>query len=79
MNEGDEDPKEWEIQDEQAPESLQWKWFEESLSSRETIDCPACQKQTPKENLNCVYCAAPVFQDSGLLGRMLYWFKGLFK
>lgn len=78
MIEGDEDPGDWENAEETPPGKLQDKWFREELSFKETVPCPACGKALPRETLTCLFCGAQVFQDSGLLGKLLKWFKNLF-
>ena len=78
MFDDEEEPKDWEIEDEEPPEKLRRKWIEDGLSSRETVDCPACRKKLPRESLTCLFCGAPVYQDSGILGKILKWIKKVF-
>jgi len=52
----DEGPKDWEIEDEEPPESLRRKWEEEEGAEKKRIVCPSCKKETPSENLACIFC-----------------------
>ena len=78
MFDDEEEPKDWEIEDENPPEKLRRKWIEDDLSPKEAVDCPACKKKLPRESLTCLFCGAQVYQDSGLLGKLLHWFKKIF-
>jgi hypothetical protein len=42
----------------------------------EYTDCPACHKQTPKENLNCIHCGEALPSPVGVLSGLRYSFKG---
>ena len=42
----------------------------------EYIECPACRKQTPSENLNCIYCGEVLPEPVGLLSGLRYSFSG---
>ena len=79
MLETQEGPEEPEDGEELPPGKLQDKWFREELSFKETVTCAACGKELPRETLACLFCGARVFQDSGLLGKILKWFRTLFK
>jgi hypothetical protein len=81
MPEEDEDfPKDWEPdEDEIPPGRLQDKWFREELSFKETVTCPGCRKELPRETVRCFFCDTQVFQESGLLGHILKWFKQIFR
>ncbi len=79
MFENDDELKDWEVKDEVPPKRLEDKWFKESLSFKETVACPSCKKELPRESMTCVFCGADVFYDSGLLGNILKWFKNIFK
>ena len=78
MVDDDDEPKEWEIEDEIPAKSLENKWFKESLSFKETVICPSCQKELSRETLNCPFCNAQVFYRSGFLGTFLAWMKKIF-
>jgi len=39
-------------------------------------ECPACNKPTPSENLNCIYCGEVLPQPVGVLSGLKYSFKG---
>lgn len=76
--EDEEGPGDWEEAEEVPPERLKEKWFREELSFKETVTCPACQKELPRESLSCLFCGAQVFQNSGPLGKLLKWFRRFF-
>ncbi len=71
-----EEPKDWEDQDEVPPEKLQKKWDRDEYEERPAVICPACKKRVPADTFRCLYCNAQVFKDSGVLGRILKWFRG---
>ena len=71
--------KEWENPpEENPPENLKRKWIEREYFGNKTA-CPACGNQVPAENITCLFCGAQASQDSGPLGKILQWFKGLFR
>lgn len=73
----DDEPKDWEIEDEEPPEKLKKKW-EEETGLRETVTCPSCRKQVLADSLTCIFCGSQVYQDSGLLGRIHKWIRQFF-
>ena len=79
MLDNEEGPKDWEIKDEEPPESLKRKWDQEEASNPETVICSACRKETPAENLTCVFCGGAIPQGSCLVSGFLTWIKRLFK
>ena len=78
INEEDEVP-EWESQEENPPENLKRKWIEREYFGKETVQCPACQKKVPADNLICLFCGAAIDFDTGVLGKILKWIKGFFR
>ena len=76
MEHPEDDPKDWEIQDEQPPDKLQQKWAEEEARGREVMICRKCKKHVTADSLTCVFCGAPTFRDTGFLGKILKWLKG---
>lgn len=78
MNE-DEGPRDWEMKDEEPPEQLQKKWEREEASGPKAAVCPSCKKETPGENLTCVFCSATLSQASCPVSCFLTWIKRLFK
>jgi hypothetical protein len=38
----------------------------------DSVTCRACGKETPEENLRCIYCGERLEMRSGLLGGMRY-------
>ena len=74
----EDDPESWEEKEEVPPGKLQDKWFREELSFKETVSCPACGKELPRETVTCLFCGAQVFYDSGPLGKIIKWLKKLF-
>lgn len=75
MNDEDE-PKDWEIDEEEPPEKLKRKWDQEERVEHRAIPCPKCAKLVPEDSLACLFCGAQVFRDSGFLGKILRWFTG---
>ena len=72
----EDEPKEWEIEDEEPSESLKKKWDEQDQKELKAVHCSECNKPLPGDAFRCLYCGAQVFHDSGLLGKILKWFKG---
>ena len=72
----EDEPKDWEIEEEVPSEKLERKWEKEDAAGRTTVVCPQCKKHVPAEPLNCIFCGAQVFRDSGFLGKLLKWFQG---
>ena len=75
---GDEGPKDWEWKEEEPPEALKKKWEQEEASSQKVI-CPSCAKETPAENLTCVFCQAVILPEFCPIACALNWVKRLFK
>ncbi len=76
----DEEPKDWEKHEEEnPPENLRRKWIErEYFGKDKTVRCGTCKKFVPAENLECLFCGATMNHDTGLLGKILRWIKGIF-
>ena len=77
MHDDDELP-DWEVKDEEPPERLQKKWEREETEERRKIACRSCKKETPVENLTCIFCGAEIFEENSL-DRFLGWIKRLFR
>lgn len=75
----DEGPNDWEIKDEEPPERLQKKWEQAEVSDSRRGVCPSCKKETPAENLTCIFCGALISQGSCPIRCFLMWVKRLFK
>ena len=75
----EEDPKEWEIKDEEPPAALRKKWEREEISGPKSVLCPSCKKETPSENLTCVFCSAVILPDVCPVSCLWNWVKRLFK
>lgn len=75
----DEGPRDWEIEDEEPPESLKRKWEEEEASEKKSAVCPSCKKETPAENLTCIFCEEILLRECGSIRGFLVWVKRLFK
>jgi len=73
----DDEPKDWEIEDEEPPEKLRRKWDDEEAKELKAVSCPKCKQPLPGDAFQCLYCGAQVFHDSGLLGKIWKWLKGL--
>lgn len=67
-----------EMEDEDPPENLKRKWIEREYFGKKTASCPSCGKIVPSEGLTCLFCGAEIFHDSGLLGKILKWIRGIF-
>ncbi len=74
----EEDPKDWEGRDEVPPEKLQKKWDRDEYEEKPAVECPSCKKRVPADSFKCLYYGSQVFQDSGLLGKILKWIRSLF-
>ncbi len=75
----DEEPKDWEMKDEEPPERLQKKWERDETAASKTVVCSSCKKETPARSLNCIFCGADLSRGSFLESRFLSWLKRLFK
>jgi len=62
----------FEIPDEEEPEKLRKKWeaeeLEKSVSGKQSIACPHCQKTIQADSFSCLYCGERVFEQSGPIG-----------
>lgn len=76
MSDNNEEPKDWENEEELAPEKLQKKWDREEYEEKAAVECSFCHKKVPASCFKCLYCGTQVFHDSGLLGKILKWIKG---
>jgi hypothetical protein len=72
-------PKDWEIKDEEPPEALKRKWEREETTGPKAVLCRSCKKETPAENLTCIFCGAMILQESCRVSCFLRWVKRLFK
>lgn len=72
-----EEPKDWEIKDEEPPERLQRKWAVEDNASYESALCSSCGKLTPRYNLTCIFCGTVLPQAKKPI-KFLLWLKKLF-
>lgn len=75
----DDEPDDSEIEDEKPNENLKRKWIEREYFGKKTVECPSCGKIVPAEGMKCLFCGAQIFHDSGVLGKILKWVKGIFK
>ncbi|MFA5391273.1 MAG: hypothetical protein WC331_07610 [Candidatus Omnitrophota bacterium] len=75
-NEG---PRDWEIKDEEPSEQLKKKWEQEETRGPQTAVCPSCKKETPAENLACIFCGVAILQENCPISCFLTWIKRLFK
>jgi len=79
MFDHDEGPSDWEIKDEEPPESLRKKWAREEGSASQSLVCPSCQKETPDGNLTCLFCGGMLSHRSASTGGLFSWIQRLFK
>ncbi len=75
----DEEPKDWEIKDEEPPERLRKKWENEETTVSPIVVCPSCKKEVPSGNPRCIFCGAVMMQESCPLNCFWGWLKQLFK
>ncbi len=75
----EEEPKDWEMKDEDPPESLKRKWEWDEAPDRGTVICPACKKEISSGNLACIFCGSVISQASCPGRCFLAWVKRLFK
>jgi len=75
----DEEPRDWELRDEEPPESLRRKWEREEVLGPQKVMCPSCEKETSSENLTCIFCGATLLQEYCAGRCFLSWVKRLFK
>lgn len=75
MFDAEEEPKDWEVKDEEPPESLQRKWDREAAQGPRIVLCPGCHKESSSENLPCLFCGTtlPLTRDRGT--GFLVWIK----
>lgn len=78
MFDHDEESKEWEVRDEEPPETLKRKWDLEAMRPQ-TFFCSSCKKETPAENLTCLFCGTRLSQSSGLLSCLRVWIQRLLR
>ena len=79
MFDGDEEPRNWEIKDEEPPEPLRKKWEREEVSGSKQVVCPSCKKETPAWNLTCIFCGETISQGGCPVRCFVSWVKRLFK
>lgn len=68
----DEEPKDWEIREEQPPEKLRQKWDAEEHRGSEPVACFSCKQMTPSHNTTCIFCGA-VLRPKRTSGGFLSW------
>ncbi|OGW82007.1 MAG: hypothetical protein A3G33_04475 [Omnitrophica bacterium RIFCSPLOWO2_12_FULL_44_17] len=76
MNIENEEPKDWEVRDEEVPDKLEKKWTTDENQARQSTFCPKCKQILPGNTYRCHSCGAQIDYDSGLLGKILKWLKG---
>ncbi len=74
--EDEDEPKDWEMEEEEPPERLKRKWEEEEQKELKADFCRSCHQALPGDAFQCFYCGTQVFRDSGLLGKILKWLRG---
>ena len=75
----DEDPKEWEVRDEEPPEVLKRKWESEESAGLQRIVCPSCKKETLSGSLTCIFCGATILREYCVMRRFVSWVQRLFR
>ena len=79
MFDDEEGPKDWEIKDEEPPEQLQKKWDREEAAGSKRVICSSCKKETPAENLTCIFCGTALSEECCPILGLIEWIKRLFK
>ena len=74
----DDEPKDWEIRDEEPPEILKQKWAKEEMFGPRTVTCPSCKKPAPIDCVVCIFCGAHI-NPCGEFEGFFSWLKRLFK
>ncbi|HPW65430.1 MAG TPA: hypothetical protein PLY30_04640, partial [Candidatus Omnitrophota bacterium] len=74
----DDEPKDWELRDEEPPEALKEKWAKDEILGPGTVPCPSCRKRVPADSMDCLYCGARVLRKAGFLSGLLDRVKGFF-
>lgn len=64
IGDDEEGPKDWEIRDEEPPAALRRKWDREEAEGPGLVVCPACDKETPVENLTCIFCSHEIVSSA---------------
>jgi len=75
----EEEPKDWEVREEEPPERLQKKWDREETAVPRMAVCPSCKKEMPAGNLACIFCGTEIFEKISLSRCFFAWVKRLFK
>jgi hypothetical protein len=76
----DEEPKDWEVHEEDPPEQLKRKWIVEDMKPQAAIICPACKKPVPYDSLMCLFCGEQITSArSYLFLKFFSWVKKLFR
>ena len=79
MFDEEEGPKDWELKEEEPPETLKRKWEREERSGSVSVVCPSCKKDTPAGNLTCLFCSETLLREYGAGHRFVAWIKRWFK
>ncbi|HOG24207.1 MAG: hypothetical protein BWY44_01082 [Candidatus Omnitrophica bacterium ADurb.Bin292] len=78
MFQEDDEPKEWEMKEEEPPRVLKEKWARDEILGPETVMCPSCKKRVSADNMYCLYCGARVLQKAGFLSGLFVRIKSFF-
>lgn len=78
MFDTDKGPNDWEVKDEEPPESLQKKWDREAAAGPWLVLCPGCKKESSAENLTCLFCGATLPLGGGPEAGFFAWIKKIF-
>ena len=68
------DVPEWEVKEEEIPESLKKKWQKEEIEGIRAGVCAVCGWPYTKVDLSCRHCGKPTEISAGVLVGLRRWF-----
>ena len=74
IEEQDDERPDWEIEEEEIPESLRKRWEKEEEIGLRAGVCKSCGYPFTKEDLSCIHCGARTDLSEGVLIRLKRWF-----
>jgi hypothetical protein len=72
------EPKDWEVRDEEPPQPLKEKWAKDGILGPKTVICPSCRERVPVDAMTCLYCGERVLRRAGFLSGLVVFFRSLF-
>ena len=74
IEERDDETPDWEVKEQQVPESLRQKWEKQEKAGIRAGVCRDCGYPFTKDDLSCIHCGARTNLTDGLLISMNNWF-----